>query len=356
MMKHIIEGTSDTDMDEALERAMVAAAAHLSESNDIMISLVERKVARGGKCHVALEVTTLPAGTHARDRSVSQVTGRQIAAQEYRLRKNSDAQTAWKKRIADHFRTRRGREVNTARIHLENLPELSIMAQIEQEFFNVTNLDVRKPKRRRDAGDGAEAEKWHGYSGVARPQWTTGQRRTTLNPTDPSAKRLLPWPNSRLPRNSKVKPGKLHDAAQGAANAKSFSVYRWDPDTDENPRMDEYRIDLDKCGPMVLDALFYIKNEVDPTLTFRRSCREGICGSCSMNIDGTNTLACTKAIDDCKGDVPVRPLPHTPVIKDLVPDLNLLYAQYTSIEPYLKTESPPPSRERLQSPEDADQA
>ena len=157
-----------------------------------------------------------------------------------------------------------------------------------------------------------------------------------------------------LPRNSKVKPGRTHDAAGGATNAKTFSVYRWDPDTDENPRMDDYRIDLDKCGPMVLDALFYIKNEVDPTLTFRRSCREGICGSCSMNIDGTNTLACTKAIDECKGDVPVRPLPHTPVIKDLVPDLSLLYAQYTSIEPYLKADSPPPTRERLQSPEDAD--
>ena len=158
----------------------------------------------------------------------------------------------------------------------------------------------------------------------------------------------------RLPRNSKVKPGKKHDAAGGAKNAKIFKVYRWDPEVDENPRMDEYRIDLDKCGPMVLDALFYIKNEIDPTLTFRRSCREGICGSCSMNIDGTNTLACTKATSDCKGDVPVRPLPHTEVIKDLVPDLSLLYAQYESIQPYLQTESAPPTRERLQSPEDAD--
>ena len=113
-----------------------------------------------------------------------------------------------------------------------------------------------------------------------------------------------------------------------------------------------YVIDMDECGPMVLDALIKIKNEIDSTLTFRRSCREGICGSCAMNIDGTNTLACTKGIDEMKGDVEVYPLPHMPVVKDLVPDLKHVYAQLASIEPWLKTDTNPPNRERLQTVED----
>jgi succinate dehydrogenase / fumarate reductase iron-sulfur subunit len=149
-------------------------------------------------------------------------------------------------------------------------------------------------------------------------------------------------------------PGKTIDAANGAVRAKTFAVYRYDPEGDENPRLDRYTIDLDQCGPMVLDAIIYIKNKVDPTLTFRRSCREGICGSCSMNIDGTNTLACLKALADIKGEVKIYPLPHMPVLKDLVPDLNHVYAQYTSIKPWLITDTPAPTRERLQSPEDAD--
>jgi succinate dehydrogenase / fumarate reductase iron-sulfur subunit len=103
---------------------------------------------------------------------------------------------------------------------------------------------------------------------------------------------------------------------------------------------------------MVLDALIKIKNEVDATLTFRRSCREGVCGSCAMNIDGTNTLACTKAIADVKGDVKVYPLPHLPVIKDLVPDLTNFYAQYASVQPWLQADTPAPTRERRQSRED----
>ena len=155
-----------------------------------------------------------------------------------------------------------------------------------------------------------------------------------------------------LPKNSKVQKGK-HFPAKAAKRARTFKIYRWDPDTGANPRNDTYEVDLDACGPMVLDALIKIKNEIDPTLTFRRSCREGICGSCAMNIDGTNTLACTKAIEDVKGDVRVYPLPHMPVIKDLVPDLTHFYAQYTSIKPWLRTETPPPpDRERLQSKED----
>jgi succinate dehydrogenase / fumarate reductase, iron-sulfur subunit len=158
-----------------------------------------------------------------------------------------------------------------------------------------------------------------------------------------------------LPRNSKVKQGKKHEPASVPAEPKTFKIYRWDPDNGDNPRMDEYVLDLKKCGAMVLDALIYIKDNIDSTLTFRRSCREGICGSCSMNIDGTNTLACTKHIDDVKGDVKITPLPHMNVVKDLVPDLNHVYAQYASIEPWLKTETPAPTRERLQSDEDADQ-
>jgi len=159
-----------------------------------------------------------------------------------------------------------------------------------------------------------------------------------------------------LPRHSKITKGKNISAAEsGARRKRTFSIYRWDPDTGENPRMDEYEIDLDKCGPMVLDALIYIKNEIDSTITFRRSCREGICGSCAMNIDGRNTLACTKAIEDVTHEkVRITPLPHMSVIKDLVPDQRHLVAQYNSTEPWLKTESPAPTRERLQSPEDAD--
>ena len=156
-----------------------------------------------------------------------------------------------------------------------------------------------------------------------------------------------------LPANSKVKIGNTHKAPDSAKRVRAFKIYRYDPDKGQNPRLDTFEIDLDECGPMVLDALIKIKNEVDTTVTFRRSCREGICGSCSMNIDGTNTLACLKPIDEVKGTVNVYPLPHMDVIKDLVPDLTMAYAQLTSIEPWLKSESPPPpDEERLQSIED----
>ncbi len=155
-----------------------------------------------------------------------------------------------------------------------------------------------------------------------------------------------------LPKNSKITAGKTHPGPEGATRLKALKVYRWDPDSGDNPRVDTFQVDLDDCGPMVLDALIKIKNEVDSTLTFRRSCREGVCGSCAMNVDGTNTLACTKYIDEIKGDAKVYPLPHMPVVKDLVPDCTQLYAQYTSIEPWLKAETPAPERERLQTPEE----
>ncbi|AJD53787.1 succinate dehydrogenase [Thalassospira lucentensis] len=156
-----------------------------------------------------------------------------------------------------------------------------------------------------------------------------------------------------LPANSVVKEGKSFSAPADAKNTRSFKIYRYDPDSGDNPRTDTYDIDLDKCGPMVLDALIKIKNEIDATLTFRRSCREGICGSCAMNIDGRNTLACLKPIEDIKGEVKIYPLPHMPVVKDLVPDLSQPYAQLASIEPWLKADSPtPPDGERLQSREE----
>ncbi len=159
-----------------------------------------------------------------------------------------------------------------------------------------------------------------------------------------------------LPANSKVREGRTFRAAQGAKKPKNFKIYRWNPDDGQNPRVDTYEVDLGSCGPMVLDALIKIKNETDTTLTFRRSCREGICGSCAMNIDGTNTLACLKPIDEVKGDVRIYPLPHMPVIKDLVPDLTHIYAQYASVKPWLQADSaPPPDSERRQSVEERDQ-
>ena len=157
----------------------------------------------------------------------------------------------------------------------------------------------------------------------------------------------------KLPAKSRIRKGKHFAAANGATNTRRFAVYRYDPDSGENPRMDTYDIDLNSCGPMVLDALIKIKNEIDPTLTFRRSCREGICGSCAMNIDGGNTLACTLSIAGIKGDVKVYPLPHMPVVKDLVPDLSNFYAQYASIKPWLQSRTAPPAnQERLQSKDD----
>lgn len=161
-----------------------------------------------------------------------------------------------------------------------------------------------------------------------------------------------------LPKNSTIQKGKHYPASEAAANVRVFNVYRWSPeDLDEtgvpkNPRLDRYEVNMDECGPMVLDALIKIKSDVDSTLTFRRSCREGICGSCAMNIDGTNTLACIKPIEDVQGEVNIYPLPHMSVVKDLVPDMNHFYAQYASIQPWMQTQSPAPSRERKQSPEE----
>jgi succinate dehydrogenase / fumarate reductase, iron-sulfur subunit len=155
-----------------------------------------------------------------------------------------------------------------------------------------------------------------------------------------------------LPKNSKVTEGKAWPAPAGARNLREYRIYRWNPDDGHNPRLDTYQVDLGDCGPMVLDALIWIKNKVDPTLTFRRSCREGVCGSCAMNIDGVNTLACTMDMKDIKGNVRIYPLPHLPVVKDLVPDLTNFYAQQASIQPWLQTVSVTPQKEWKQSHEE----
>jgi len=161
-----------------------------------------------------------------------------------------------------------------------------------------------------------------------------------------------------VPRNFSVAPesrierGKTWPAPAGAARVKSFEIYRYDPDSGANPHLDIFEVDLDECGPMVLDALFWIKNRVDSTLTFRRSCREGICGSCAMNIDGTNWLACTRFIADTGKPATIYPLASMEIIKDLVPELGHVFAQYSLIEPSLRAKTPEPEKERLQTPEE----
>lgn len=161
-----------------------------------------------------------------------------------------------------------------------------------------------------------------------------------------------------IPRNfgvsssSRIERGKTWPAATSLTRVKTFEIYRYDPDSNGNPRLDRFEVDLDTCGPMVLDALIWIKNHVDPTLTFRRSCREGVCGSCAMNIDGGNWLACTRFIEETQAPARIYPLANMKIIKDLVPDLTHVLAQYEMIEPWLQTKTPAPERERLQTPED----
>lgn len=159
-----------------------------------------------------------------------------------------------------------------------------------------------------------------------------------------------------LPKNSKIGKGKVWPKPEGATNLRAFKVYRYSPEAGGNPRWDTYWLDMDKCGPMVLDVLLYIKNKIDPTLAFRRSCREGICGSCAMNIGGNNTIACTKGWDEVAGNtISIAPLPHLPVVRDLIPDLTNFYAQHAYVQPYLKTDTPEPEKEWQQSPEDRDE-
>ncbi|CAN1725400.1 Succinate dehydrogenase [ubiquinone] iron-sulfur subunit 2, mitochondrial [Linum perenne] len=173
--------------------------------------------------------------------------------------------------------------------------------------------------------------------------------RTSPSTAAPLASRLV----SDRPHTSEPDAQKVEPTATSATNIKTFQIYRWNPDNPSKPELKDYKIDLKECGPMVLDALIKIKNEMDPSLTFRRSCREGICGSCAMNIDGCNGLACLTKISEGEPTM-VTPLPHMFVIKDLVVDMTNFYNQYKSIEPWLKRKTPPqvPGKEILQSKKD----
>ena len=156
----------------------------------------------------------------------------------------------------------------------------------------------------------------------------------------------------RLPKNSRLERGDTYSCSGDHGPVRHVKIYRWDPDDQKNPRLDTFEVDIDECGPMVLDALISIKSEHDSSVSFRRSCREGICGSCSMNINGTNQLACTTPMDSIDGEIRVYPLPHMEVIKDLIVDLSQFFAQYASVEPWLKNDISPVAGERLQSTEE----
>ena len=136
-------------------------------------------------------------------------------------------------------------------------------------------------------------------------------------------------------------------------NLQTFRIYRWNPESNAKPFMQEYKVDVSSCGPMMLDVLLKIKDEQDSTLSLRRSCREGICGSCAMNIDGKNGLACLTKVEKDRSQT-VTPLPHMFVVKDLVVDMSNFYAQYKSIEPWLKLKDEKEFgvKERYQSKED----
>jgi len=158
--------------------------------------------------------------------------------------------------------------------------------------------------------------------------------------------------NFRVDPRSRIERGRIWPAPPGVSRVKPFEIYRYDPDSDGHPRLDTFSVDLDDCGPMVLDALIWIKDTMDSTLTFRHSCREGVCGSCAMNIDGTNWLACTRFISETSMPASIYPLANMRIVKDLVPELTHVFAQYETIRPWLRTTTPPPSKERLQSPEE----
>ena len=155
-----------------------------------------------------------------------------------------------------------------------------------------------------------------------------------------------------LPKNSEVTKGKYYQDKTGSKNIRKVNVYRWDPSTEENPRLDTYEVDMDNCPSKVLDILNKIKNEIDPTLAYRRSCAHGVCGSCAMNMGGKNGLACTTPHEEIDGDIDIYPLPHLKVKRDLIGDLDGLYKQYQSIEPWLKTNSKTETTEIVQSKED----
>ena len=164
-----------------------------------------------------------------------------------------------------------------------------------------------------------------------------------------------------LPKNSVPIKGKsysnvdlLDEQSQQNHDIRVINVYRWSGDENTPPQIDRFEIDVKKAGTMVLDILNQIKAELDPSLTFRKSCREGVCGSCAMNIDGVNTLACQKNIEECSDVINIYPLPHMKVIKDLVVDLKKAFEQFKSIKPWLSKKTPNNKKENYQSIEDRD--
>jgi succinate dehydrogenase iron-sulfur subunit len=153
------------------------------------------------------------------------------------------------------------------------------------------------------------------------------------------------------PATSETAPGAAPTAAPTAATRQvRFQIYRYDPDRDGRPRMQSYQVQLQPTDRMLLDGLLRIKAEVDDSLAFRRSCREGVCGSDAMNINGRNGLACITNLRELKEPIVLRPIPGLPVVRDLIVDMSHFFDQYHSIKPFLINETPPPERERLQSP------
>jgi len=146
----------------------------------------------------------------------------------------------------------------------------------------------------------------------------------------------------------------LDEQSQQNHDIRVINVYRWSGDENTPPQIDRFEIDVKKAGTMVLDILNQIKAELDPSLTFRKSCREGVCGSCAMNIDGVNTLACQKNIEECSDVINIYPLPHMKVLKDLVVDLKKAFEQFKSIKPWLSKKTPNNKKENYQSIEDRD--
>ena len=145
------------------------------------------------------------------------------------------------------------------------------------------------------------------------------------------------------------------DMAKAQNRVVKFSIYRYDPDKDEKPYMQNLEVELLPTDKMLLDALMRIKQSNDDSLSFRRSCREGVCGSDAMNINGKNGLACITNMRDLKEPVVLRPLAGLPVVRDLIVDMTQFFNQYHSIKPYLINDTPPPEKERLQSPEERDE-
>ncbi len=152
-----------------------------------------------------------------------------------------------------------------------------------------------------------------------------------------------------LPKNSVVKQGKTFTADNISSSIKRVEIYRFNPEDNQNPHIDVFELDKNECGSMILDVLLKIKNDIDGSLTFRRSCREGVCGSCAMNVNGKNTLACTASLGNYPDTLKIYPLPHMQTIKDLVVDMTHFYKQYESIKPWLINNAHPEKQEHLQS-------